>query len=442
MNKIWLVIQREYLTRVRKKSFIIMTILGPILLAVFYGALIMIAVSEEEKEHVVLVVDDSPSHFADELKSYNIRRPESKLKFIWKYDNYIQARDSIYNENYQSILYIPRDPVAHPNSIHLSFKDRPSMGMKQAIEIELEKLLEEQRLILYNLEPGVLDSVRVKVNLFEKKIKESSTGIKEEGDYADQKFAVAMIAGFLIYMFILLYGIQVLRGVMEEKSNRIVEVIISSVKPFQLMMGKIIGVALVGLTQFIIWVIFSGIVITFVSLIFAPTLMEQVNAGAIQSQAEVGGMEVDSMLNLFNTTDFTVMITMFIFYFIGGYLLYSSLFAAVGSAIDSESDSQQFMLPVTLPLVFSIAIAQFVLKNPDGTLALIFSFIPLTSPIVMMVRIPFGVAYWELAVSAILLVAGFIFTTWLAAKIYRTGILMYGKKITYKEIWKWLMYKN
>jgi ABC-2 type transport system permease protein len=316
------------------------------------------------------------------------------------------------------------------------------MGMKQAIEIELEKLLEEQRLILYNLEPGVLDSVRVKVNLFEKKIKESSTGIKEEGDYADQKFAVAMIAGFLIYMFILLYGIQVLRGVMEEKSNRIVEVIISSVKPFQLMMGKIIGVALVGLTQFIIWVIFSGIVITFVSLIFAPTLMEQVNAGAIQSQAEVGGMEVDSMLNLFNTTDFTVMITMFIFYFIGGYLLYSSLFAAVGSAIDSESDSQQFMLPVTLPLVFSIAIAQFVLKNPDGTLALIFSFIPLTSPIVMMVRIPFGVAYWELAVSAILLVAGFIFTTWLAAKIYRTGILMYGKKITYKEIWKWLMYKN
>lgn len=442
MNKIWLVIQREYLTRVRKRSFIIMTILGPVLMALFYAALILIAVSEEEKEHYVMVVDQSPVKLGDALKSYNIRRPNSKLRFVWKYDNYYQARDSIYSENYSSILYIPRDPVAHPGGMFLAFKERPSMSVKNAIEIELEKIIEEQKLLMYNIDPALFDSVRVKINLFEKKIKESKEGISEEADYAEQKFFLSFGAGMLIYIFILLYGIQVLRGVMEEKSNRIVEVIISSVKPFQLMMGKIVGVALVGLTQFLIWVVFSGIVITVIGLVAAPGVMEQVQSGSLQSQAEVGGVEVGSLLELFEVTNFSVMIGMFIFYFLGGYLLYSSLFAAVGSAIDSEADSQQFMLPVTMPLIFSIAIGQFVLKNPEGTLAQVFSFIPFTSPIVMMVRIPFGVAYWEVAVSALLLIAGFVFTTWLAARIYRTGILMYGKKVTYRELWKWLWYKG
>lgn len=442
MNKIWLVIQREYLTRVRKKSFIIMTILGPILMALFYAALIFIAISEEERAHQVMVIDESPVKLGDKLKSYNILRPNSKLKFVWKYENYNQARDSIYHENYSSILFIPRDPVAHPGGMFLAFKERPSMSVKNAIEIELEKIIEEQKLMMYNIDPAIFDSVRVKINLFEKKIKESKEGISEEADYAEQKFLISLIAGMLIYFFILLYGIQVLRGVMEEKSNRIVEVLVSSVKPFQLMMGKIIGIALVGLTQFLIWVIFSGLVVTLISVVTAPNIMEQIESGSLQTQAELGGMEAGSFLEIFQVTNFSVMISMFIFYFLGGYLLYSSLFAAVGSAIDSESDSQQFVLPVTLPLIFSIAIGQFVLKNPEGTLAQFFSFIPLTSPIVMMVRIPFGVAYWELAVSALLLIVGFVFTTWLAARIYRTGILMYGKKVTYRELWKWLWYKG
>lgn len=442
MNKIWLVIQREYLTRVRKKSFIIMTILGPILMAAFYALLILVAISEEEKEHRVMVVDTSPVKLGDALKSYNIRRPNSKLRFVWKYDNYNQARDSIYKEDYSSILFIPRDPVAHPAGMFLAFKERPSLSIKNAIEIELEKIIEEQKLLMYNIDPAVFDSIRVKVNLFEKKIKETDTGVREEVEFAEQKYVVSFISGMLIYIFILMYGVQVLRGVMEEKSNRIVEVIVSSVKPFQLMMGKIIGIALVGLTQFLIWVVFSGVVITVISLAFAPSVMEQVQSGTIQTQAEIGGMQVGSMLELFQITNLPVMIGMFIFYFLGGYLLYSSLFAAVGSSIDSESDSQQFMLPITMPLIFSIAIGQSVLNNPEGPLAQLFSFIPLTSPIVMMVRIPFGVAYWELAVSALLLIGGFMFTTWLAARIYRTGILMYGKKVTYKELWKWLWYKG
>lgn len=442
MKKIWLVIQREYLTRVRKKSFIIMTILGPILMALVYGALIFIAVSEEEKEHVVMVVDSSPSHFSDGLRDYNQHRPNSKLQLIWKYDDYFQARDSIFNEAYSSILYIPRDPVAHPRGMYLSFKDRPSMSVKSALEIELEKLIEEQKLIQYNLDPNIFDSVRVKINLFEKRIKESAGGLEEEADFADQKFFLAFGSSMLIYIFILLYGIQVLRGVMEEKTSRIVEVMVSSVKPFQLMMGKIIGIAMVGLTQFLIWVIFSGIVVTVISAVFAPSLMEQISSGSLETQAEIDGLDVSSLLNVFNMTDFTVMISLFIFYFLGGYLLYSSLFAAVGSAIDYESDSQQFMMPVTLPLIFSIAIAQFVLKNPEGVIAKICSFIPLTSPIVMMVRIPFGVPIWEVLLSALFLIGGFIFTTWIAARIYRTGMLMYGKKITYRELWKWLFYKG
>lgn len=442
MNKIWLVIQREYLTRVRKKSFIIMTILGPILMAAFYALLILVAISEEEKEHRVMVVDTSPVKLGDALKSYNIRRPNSKLRFVWKYDNYNQARDSIYKEDYSSILFIPRDPVAHPAGMFLAFKERPSLSIKNAIEIELEKIIEEQKLLMYNIDPAVFDSIRVKVNLFEKKIKETDTGVREEVEFAEQKYVVSFISGMLIYIFILMYGVQVLRGVMEEKSNRIVEVIVSSVKPFQLMMGKIIGIALVGLTQFLIWVVFSGVVITVISLAFAPSVMEQVQSGTIQTQAEIGGMQVGSMLELFQITNLPVMIGMFIFYFLGGYLLYSSLFAAVGSSIDSESDSQQFMLPITMPLIFSIAIGQSVLNNPEGPLAQLFSFIPLTSPIVMMVRIPFGVAYWELAISALLLIGGFLLTTWIAARIYRTGILMYGKKVTYKELWKWLWYKG
>lgn len=330
MNKIWLVIQREYLTRVRKKSFIIMTILGPILMAAFYALLILVAISEEEKEHRVMVVDTSPVKLGDALKSYNIRRPNSKLRFVWKYDNYNQARDSIYKEDYSSILFIPRDPVAHPAGMFLAFKERPSLSIKNAIEIELEKIIEEQKLLMYNIDPAVFDSIRVKVNLFEKKIKETDTGVREEVEFAEQKYVVSFISGMLIYIFILMYGVQVLRGVMEEKSNRIVEVIVSSVKPFQLMMGKIIGIALVGLTQFLIWVVFSGVVITVISLAFAPSVMEQVQSGTIQTQAEIGGMQVGSMLELFQITNLPVMIGMFIFYFLGGYLLYSSLFAAVG----------------------------------------------------------------------------------------------------------------
>lgn len=229
---------------------------------------------------------------------------------------------------------------------------------------------------------------------------------------------------------------------MEEKTNRIVEVMISSIRPFELMMGKIIGIALVGLTQFIIWIIFSGIAVSVISFFFAPSVMEQVEASSAAGQTEVAGMNVGMLLQALRDTNFLLIIPVFVFYFLGGYLLYASLFAAVGSAVDADTDTQQFMLPVTLPLVFSIAIGQMALNNPDGPMAVIFSMIPFTSPIVMMARIAGEISIWEVLLSMILLVAGFIFTTWLASRIYRTGILMYGKKVTYRELWKWLTYRG
>lgn len=275
----------------------------------------------------------------------------------------------------------------------------------------------------------------------------------DDGEIKQSSTEIAMGLGFamsfIIYMFIFMYGVQVMRGVIEEKSNRIIEVIISSVKPFQLMMGKIVGVAMVGLTQFLMWVILTGAIILIGSAIFMPGLdAESIQQASSISQLPSTGQamnqaQLNMMQDVLGTFDMGYIMSIlggFIFFFLAGYLLYSALFAAVGSAVDNETETQQFMLPISLPLVLALYIGMAVAKNPEGSLAFWGSIIPLTSPIVMLVRIPFGVPLWELLLSMGLLVASFIFITWIAAKIYRTGILMYGKKVSYKEIWKWLRY--
>lgn len=441
MSKIWLVIKREYLSRVRKKSFIIMTILGPILMAAFYAVLIFIALSEEERPHTVMVVDNSSLKLGDELKKYNVLHPAGKLHFVWKYDDYWEAIDHIEKEDYQSVLMLPTDPVTHPGSIVLKYKDRPGSSTVKTIESELDKIIQGVLLAKNNItEEQLAEIMQKKVSL-----KTSDISVRDmEGKDETAQYIIAIAFGFLIYMFILLYGVQVFRGVMEEKTNRIVEVIISSVRPFQIMMGKIIGIALVGLTQFLIWVIFSGTVITILSAVLAPTVMQQVETGDMNMHSEIGGVNTGQFFMAADMANLFVLLPLFVFYFLGGYLLYASLFAAIGAAVDSETDSQQFMLPITMPLILSFVIAQMALNDPEGNVATIFSMIPLTSPIVMMVRLPFmkGADIWQLFVSMGLLVAGFVFTTWIAARIYRTGILMYGKKVTYKELFKWLFYKN
>ncbi|HEY0895543.1 MAG TPA: ABC transporter permease, partial [Sphingobacteriaceae bacterium] len=243
---------------------------------------------------------------------------------------------------------------------------------------------------------------------------------------------------------------QVMRGVIEEKTSRIIEVIVSSVKPFQLMMGKIIGIGLVGLTQFLLWIILSTTLTGVAGRQLLKDRVETVSTGngktdavaATQSQMEQDGMGAEIMAAM-KTINFTYVLTTFLIYFLGGFMLYSALFAAVGSAVDSETETQQFMFPITLPLLFTYIMSfSFIVNNPDSTLSFWLSIIPFTSPIAMMVRLPFGVPEWQLALSIVLLIAGFILTTWVAARIYRVGILMYGKKTSYKELAKWFMYKE
>jgi ABC-2 type transport system permease protein len=301
----------------------------------------------------------------------------------------------------------------------------------------------------------ILRSIKASVDISTIKI---GDGGKEEKSYPEVSMILGMFSGILIYFFIFLFGSQVMRGVIEEKTSRIIEVIISSVKPFQLMMGKITGIGLVGLTQFLLWVLLTGTIVT----IGISSFSSKIKPGAtteqlVQSQTKsitamqlpnaadstkVTGEQSNEVVTAIESIDFPVMIGMFLFFFLFGYLLYAALFAAVGSAVDSEADTQQFMLPLTVPLILSIVIAQYVIQEPQGPVAFWFSIIPFTSPVIMMIRIPFGVPYYQIILSMTLLVAGFLGATWLAAKIYRTGILMYGKKISYRELWKWLKYRN
>lgn len=441
MGKIGLIIRREYLSRVKKKSFIIMTILGPVLIAAFYASLIWIAVSEEVEHFTINVIDKSEVEIYSQIVETN-KNPN--VNYINTVTDLAQAQATIGESSFQGVLFIPRDPLNNPSSITLYFKKRPNLSAVQSIEWQLSDILESLKLKLNNIDKDQFDFVRTDVHISQQLIKDNGNA----EDVNSTPYILAAIFGFLIYIFIFLYGVQVLRGVIEEKTNRIIEVIISSVKPFQLMMGKIIGVGMVGLTQFVIWTLLSGVVVSVISgLIMGemadPQQMQETFEKMNQKNIEQGAdspIDMQMIGNFLAGTDFVVMIGSFLFYFLGGYLLYGSLFAAVGAMVDNESDTQQFTLPVTLPLIFSIAIAQYVLKNPDGSMAVFFSMFPLTSPIIMMVRIPFGVPWWEVILSASFLIAGFVLSTWLASKIYRIGILMYGKKASYKDIWKWLFY--
>jgi ABC-2 type transport system permease protein len=320
--------------------------------------------------------------------------------------------------------------------------------MQDYINTIVGKKLEEMKLLASGIQINQLESIKTKLNL-------TTTKIEKSGDFETKDNEVSMalgfIAGILIYIFIFLYGAQVMRGVIEEKTSRIVEVIISSVKPFELMMGKIIGIAAVGLTQFLLWIILSAVGTSMVGNFFikdkqSVDQMEQTFKTNIPQKAAFKEMPTDEkaeiMDSFLNQVNLPIMLFSFLFYFLGGYLLYGALFAAVGSAVDNEADTQQFMLPLTIPLILSFTLAQNVMTNPESSLAFWLSVFPLTSPVIMMVRIPFGVPYFDLILSMIMLVLGFIGATWVSAKIYRTGILMYGKKSSYKELWKWLFYKG
>lgn len=439
MNKILLIIQREYITRVRKKSFIIMTIVGPLLMALLMLAPILINKFSKDNHYKIKVIDEAPKIFTTLMPS------NEEFLFVNDTISLSEAKKAFDPENDYGILYVPADYIKNAGGIVLITEKQANVQVKAYIEKALQKQIETAKLKSKGIDESTLEAIKTNINLKTQTL----GGLKSNTELTT---VVGFIGGILIYMFIFLYGAQVMRGVIEEKTNRIVEVIISSVKPFELMMGKIIGVALVGLTQFLLWIVLTMTISTGVSAVFANKMSgaeivkTQTNASQIAAQAnDEENITKDDMASIFENMDsinFPLIIGCFLFYFLGGYLLYSALFAAIGAAVDNETETQQFMLPVTIPLIFSFVIAQSIITNPDSQLGFWFSIIPLTSPVVMMVRIAFGVPAWEIALSMSLLVVGFIFTTWMAGKIYRTGILLYGKKVTYKELSKWLFYKS
>ena len=448
MGKIGLIIKREYTTRVKKKSFLLMTILGPILIVGFLVGAIWLG-QQEEKDLNILVLDDTYVLSNTLLQSEKYHLTSSQDEGIENIDDGKTFLKE--NDQYDIFLYLPGNIVSGNTSVgKLFYKDAPSSNVQRHLENIVDGSIERLRLKELNISNEDYSRLKNKVQLHTIDV------VSNEEKNVGMRAGVGFIFGLMIYMFIFMYGIQVMKGVIEEKSNRIVEVIVSSVKPFELMMGKIIGIMFVGLTQFIIWVILSLTLTTTLSLTVFPDMMspqkmaetaqmEQVAVGIeiepVNSEAEDVGKEFQDLI--FNQIPWGLMIGLFIFYFIGGYLLYGSLMAAVGAAVDSETDTQQFILPITAPLIFGYIVAAMAIDNPNSVAVEWCSQIPFTSPIVMLVRVSMGAEglALEIITSMVLLIGTFVGTTWVAGRIYRTGILMYGKKASYKEMFKWLRHK-
>jgi len=436
MNKIPLILKREYLTRVKKKSFIIMTIVGPVLMAAMFIVPIWFATMDDDSKKIIEVYDES-GFYKDAFEN------TETLSFEFTEEKDAQKRKDDFMISGKYALLTLSDTTT--NEFSLYSEKSPDLSVKDQIVSKLERFIEEKNFKKLGIKKEDIDSAKEEIVL-------DTYTITEEGEKkssAELTLAIGFIAAIIIYMFIFMYGVQVMRGVIEEKVNRVVEVLISSVKPFQLMAGKILGIAMVALTQFVLWAVLTGIIVGIASLFMGiGSMQENIDIAQMQEMNPVASDQLTAnplLADIFTVLmnfNWTAMIITFIFYFIGGYLLYASMFAAIGAAVDNETDTQQFMLPVTIPLIIAFIAAQGIIRNPDGALAFWLSVIPFTSPVIMPVRVAMErYETWELIVSIVSLIITFFGTVWFAGKIYRTGILMYGKKVSYKELWKWLRYK-
>ena len=450
MNKIALIIQREFLSRVRKKSFIIMTILGPLLFAAMAIVPTLLTLMDSSNRYNIAVFDSTNSYQECFVNS-------DKITFSYLDENDKISPSALLTSSkeakYDGYLDISEDLIENPSAIKLYSQNPITLESQHEINRMVEAYLRTK--ILNQNQSPEFQSVIAKLE--KAKISITNITVTQDGEEtknaAEMAMGISMLLAFLSYGLIIGYGSQVMKGVTEEKTNRIVEIIISSVKPFQLMMGKIIGIAMVALTQFLIWIALTLAIITFVQTVVLPKetkqRMEQQMAtqngqstiGAASVQAPTQQSMTESITNQLMGIELKYLLFMFAFYFIGGYLLYAAMFAAVGSAIDPDTDSQQFVMPVMMPLIIALTIAMSTSRDPHGTLAFWGSIIPFTSPIIMMARLPYSVPLWQLLLSMGSLIITFVGMTIFAAKIYRVGILMYGKKVSYKELWKWLKYK-
>jgi ABC-2 type transport system permease protein len=403
-----------------------MTLLTPLFMIGVFVVPILLASSSEDKTTIAIIDNNKFNEF----------RLTSSLNLEYTYLNELnlEQHKTILIETYDFLLHIPEiDSIQQiESSIEVYSINQMSLSIKQNVENQIDKKLTNIYLLQSGINPDQIKKSQSKSRI--KTYVVDELGENTKGN-SEASFGIGLVGGFLIYIFIFMYGTMVMRSVIEEKTNRIVEIIISSVKPFELMLGKIISVALVGFSQFAMWIIL-GFVFLLIANGFISTDLDVTNLNANEA---VLSSEIGSSLMALPIKS---LIFVFLIYFLGGYLLYGSLFAAIGSASDQETDSQQFIVPITIPLIVSFVLVQVVIDNPHGGLAYWLSMIPFTSPIIMIARIPFGVPLHELLLSISLLIGGFLLTTWVAAKIYRVGILMYGKKISYKELWKWLKYKD
>lgn len=441
MNKIWLIIQREFLSRVKKKSFLLATLLVPLIFPTIIGGMVYFAIQEEKNAEQRTIQLLNESEFLEFEES-------SKYKYVEINGDLEQAKTAFNESDDFALIYIPKLDIENPEGISFYSKTSPGITLISDFERNIARQIRDVKLINSGLSEEVLESLKTSVSIKAFNIQDG----EEKRSSSEVVSVIGYIMGLLIYIFLFAYGAQVMQGVIEEKSSKIIEVIVSTVKPFHLMMGKVIGVASVGLVQFIIWILLmTGISMGAGSYfgVYGSTqkeMMEQVMQD-MPDQQQVASPEINTdVVEIFEMLgDIPVLqITLlFIFYFLGGYLLYGALFAAIGSAVDTPADAQQFMLPIMLPIIVGLmGLFMFVFNDPNGSPSFWLSIIPFTSPIVMMGRVGFGVPGWEIALSMALLILGFLFTIWLAGRIYRVGILMHGTKVNYKVLAKWLMMRN
>lgn len=450
MNKILLIIKREFLTRVQKKSFLITTILVPLIFPALIAIMITIMLKQSESANIetIQVLDESHKFVLKDTKQF---------KFVAATGSLAEAKAAYDSSDNFGLVYIPPFEIKDPKGFVLFSHENPNVDQMGNLEGFFEDQIRNMKLEQYNVDQATLDALKTDIDI-QQITKDKTTG-EEKSSSSGMIYGVGFVLGILIYMFVLIYGIQIMQGVIDEKTSKVIEVIVSSVKPFQLMLGKIIGIASVGLLQFLIWIFLTfGVTSSVLGYFGLKTPQKQMTE---QMSQQAGKQHLPDNITEKNSTEasqnsdvlkfvstlselqFAKIAAVFVFFFLGGYLLYGSLFAAVGSAVDSIQDAQQFQFPVTMPLLIGyLSLFFLVLPNPNSTASFWLSIIPLTSPVAMVGRIASGVPDWELALSMFLLIAGFLFTTWIAGRIYRVGILMHGTKVNYKVLAKWFMTKQ
>lgn len=442
MSKLKLIVTREFNAKVRNKSFIIMTFLSPLIM-VGMGALVFFLMKKNDEKVKQIVYVDNSGMFSKETDF----KDSKSIKYLdYTATGVEETKKKVEAGDFYGALIIPQVDSLEvlAQSIEFYSKDSPSMSIINGIENRVERKLRNQKLTNFGIDLNKINASKIQSDI---KMYNFS-GEKSSKLISGLKIGVGAIAGYFLMVFVMIYGTSVMRSVIEEKTSRIIEVIVSSVKPFQLMLGKIIGNASAGLLQFLVWGILISVLGTILISVLGIDVSQMQESGLTAEQLEAAkqaasGDKMQTLIQEVYRLPWLKLFVLFIFYFLGGYMLYSSLFAAVGAAVDNETDTQQFMLPIMLPLILAVYVGfATVISDPHGPISVAFSYIPLTSPIVMLMRVPFGVSWGELAISMTLLVLTFVFMVWLAAKIYRVGILMYGKKPTYKDLYKWIKYKG